>query len=160
MPADPEPQPAAQPDLPFWRKKALEEMTPEEWESLCDGCAWCCLYKLEDEDSGDVAVTSVACRLLDLKTCRCTHYAERQSRMPTCIQITPELARTLTWLPETCAYRRVAHGQDLPEWHPLKTGERRSVHTARASVLGRVISELAIDLDDLEEYILSPEDES
>ena len=134
-------------------------MTPAEWESLCDGCAWCCLYKLQDEDSGEVFMTSVACRLLDLKTCRCSQYAQRQSLVETCIRITPELARSLTWLPETCAYRRLAAGQDLPDWHPLLTGDRRSAHRAHASVLGRVISEHGIDLDDLEAYILDTEDE-
>lgn len=154
-----QPQEAPTEQQPFWKVKPLEAMTPAEWESLCDGCAWCCLYKLQDEDSGEVFMTSVACRLLDLKTCRCSQYAQRQSLVETCIRITPELARSLTCLPETCAYRRLAAGQDLPDWHPLLTGDRRSVHRAHASVLGRVISEHGIDLDDLEAYILDTEDE-
>jgi len=139
---------------PFWERLTLEEMTPAEWESLCDGCGWCCLFKLEDEDSGEVGYTSVACRLLDLKTCRCTDYPQRLKRVKTCVQITPEKARMLTWLPETCAYRRLTVGKDLPEWHPLITGDRRSVHLAGFSVLGRVVSEHGVDLNSLEEYLL------
>ncbi len=131
----------------------MEELSPEEWEALCDGCAWCCLYKLEDEDNGEIAYTSVACRLLDLKTCRCTDYKNRLRRVKTCQRITPQNIRELSWLPRTCAYRRVAEGEDLPDWHHLLTGDRRSVHLAGASVLGRVISERGIDLDDLEDYL-------
>lgn len=144
----------SQQDVPFWKRKTLEEMSPDEWESLCDGCGWCCLYRLEDEESGKVFTTAVACRLLDLKACRCKDYPNRFSRVSTCVRITPETARTYTWLPETCAYRRLALGKDLPEWHPLITGNWRSVHLAGASALGRAISELGVDLDNLEDYIL------
>lgn len=144
---------------PFWLYKKLEDMTQQEWESLCDGCAWCCLYKLEDEDTHEIFFTSVACRLLELKTCRCIQYEQRLSLVDSCIQITPELARSLTWLPETCAYRRIAHGLDLPEWHPLKTGVRHSVHFAGASALGRAISEKGVDLDDLEDYVIDLQEE-
>lgn len=146
-----------QPAVPFWKRKALEEMTPDEWEALCDGCGWCCLYRLEDEESGKVLTTAVACRLLNLKTCRCQDYPNRFAKVSTCVRITPETARTYTWLPETCAYRRLALGKDLPEWHPLITGNPRSVHYAGASALGRAISELGVDLDDLENYILDEE---
>lgn len=146
-------------EQPFWKRKPLEEMNPEEWESLCDGCAWCCLYKLQDEDTQQIHLTSVACRLLDLKTCRCSHYPRRFEKVDTCVQITPEGARSFTWLPETCAYRRVAEGKDLPAWHHLLTGDRRSVHLAGASVLGRVISEYGVDLEDLEDYLLEHDQE-
>ncbi len=142
------------PDLPFWKRKTLDEMTPEEWESLCDGCAWCCVYKLEDEDTGEIFYTRVACKLLDLKTCRCSNYPRRHELIKTCVQITPDLARSLTWLPETCAYRRVAEGKDLPEWHHLITGDRRSIHLAGASALGKIISENGVDLDDLQDFLL------
>jgi uncharacterized cysteine cluster protein YcgN (CxxCxxCC family) len=140
-------------ELPFWKRKSLEEMTPDEWESLCDGCAWCCVYRLEDEETGQIYTTQVACKLLDLKTCRCRHYPQRHRLIQTCVQITPDLARSLSWLPETCAYRRVAEGKNLPEWHHLITGDRRSIHLAGASALGKVFSEIGIDLDDLQDYL-------
>lgn len=144
---------------PFWVTRSLAEMTPEEWEALCDGCGWCCLFKVEDEDTGEVFYTWVACKLLNLKTCRCMDYAIRLRAVPTCLGITPDNIQELTWLPETCAYRRLALGQELPAWHHLISGSRSSVHQARASVLGRAISEYGVDLDDLADYVFSPEDE-
>lgn len=135
--------------LPFWKRKALADMTREEWESLCDGCARCCLAKLEDEDTGDIAYTNVACRLLDDETCRCTKYAARSRFVPDCVTLTPENVGQLRWMPSTCAYRLLAEGKDLPVWHPLVTGDPDSVHLAGISVRGRVVSERrAIDLED------------
>ncbi|MEX2454376.1 MAG: YcgN family cysteine cluster protein [Rhodospirillaceae bacterium] len=126
---------------PFWRTKTLDEMTDAEWESLCDGCAKCCLLKLEDEDTGEYAFTDVACRLLDLGKCTCTDYPNRSRRIPDCVKVTPELARTAKWLPSTCAYRLLAEGGDLYWWHPLVSGDRNSVHTSGMSVRDRVIHE-------------------
>ena len=123
---------------PFWRAKTLEEMNESEWESLCDGCARCCLVKLEEEDSGKVHFTDVGCTLLDAKTCRCADYQRRQRRVPDCVKLTPATVRSLTWLPVTCAYRLVAEGKDLPAWHPLVSGSPDSVHAAGVSVRGRV----------------------
>lgn len=135
--------------LPFWKRKTLTDMTRDEWESLCDGCARCCLAKLEDEDSGDIAYTNVACRLLDHETCRCTKYAERNRFVPDCVTLNSKNVLLLRWMPSTCAYRLLAEGKDLPEWHPLVTGNRDSVHWAGISVRGRVVSERkAIDLED------------
>jgi uncharacterized cysteine cluster protein YcgN (CxxCxxCC family) len=145
---------------PFWKQKSLAEMTPEEWEALCDGCGWCCLYKLEDEETNEIVYTRVACRLLNLKTCRCMDYADRARAVPTCVQITCENILELTWLPETCAYRRLALGKDLPGWHYLLSGSKVSVHKARASVLGIAISEYGVDLDDLDAYILAPDEDA
>jgi len=123
---------------PFWRLKSLEEMNFSEWESLCDGCARCCLVKLEDEDSGEIHFTDIGCKLLDAKTCRCRDYKRRRSRVPDCVRLTPAVVRTLSWLPVTCAYRLIAEGKDLPDWHPLLSGSVESVHEARVSVRGRV----------------------
>ena len=126
---------------PFWRRKSLGEMTPEEWESLCDGCGKCCLHKIEYEDTGQLCYTNVACKLLDLKTCQCSRYAERQRFVPDCVQLSPENVGSLAWMPSTCAYRLLAEGKDLPDWHPLVTGDPDSVHRAGQSVLGRCVPE-------------------
>lgn len=128
-------------DPPFWRQKKLEEMTAEEWESLCDGCGRCCLIKLEDEDTGEIVHTRVACHLLNLRTCRCKSYAERFAKVPDCVSLSAEEARTLPWLPDTCAYRLVANGQDLAWWHPLVSGDPDTVHQAGISVRGFAVSE-------------------
>lgn len=124
--------------MSFWRDKPLTRMTDAEWEALCDGCARCCMIKLEDEDTGEVHYTSVVCDLLDLDTCRCTRYPRRHELVPDCIEFDADLAGTLSWLPTTCAYRLLAEGEDLPAWHPLVSGRPESVHEAGISVRGRV----------------------
>jgi uncharacterized cysteine cluster protein YcgN (CxxCxxCC family) len=136
---------------PFWKTKSLEDMTAAEWESLCDGCGKCCLAKLEDEDTGEIHWTSVACRLFDAGTCRCKDYANRLAKVPDCVQLTPRNVRTLTWLPSTCAYRLIANGKDLFDWHPLVSGDPRSVHRAGVSVRGKITASES-DLDEPEAY--------
>lgn len=126
---------------PFWKTKDLSDMSLEEWESLCDGCGKCCLHKVQDADTDEIYPTNVACRLLDLETCRCKDYANRKKLVPDCVQLSPQTAGTLAWLPSTCAYRLLADGDDLPAWHPLITGDLESVHAAGISVRGRAISE-------------------
>lgn len=123
---------------PFWRAKRLDEMSRSEWESLCDGCGRCCLVKLEEEGSGAIHYTSIACRLLEAGTCRCSDYARRKRRVPDCVKLTPAAVATIPWLPPTCAYRLVAEGKDLAWWHPLVSGDPRTVHAAGVSVRGRV----------------------
>jgi len=123
---------------PFWKRKTLEQLTKEEWESLCDGCARCCLVKLEDEDDGSIYFTDIGCTLLDGGTCRCRDYRNRSKRVPDCVTLTPEKVRRLSWLPVTCAYRLVAEGKDLAWWHPLVSGDPDTVHQAGVSVRGKV----------------------
>lgn len=142
------------PAKPFWELKPLAEMTTAEWESLCDGCGKCCLHKLEDEETGDVYYTDVACRYLSAESCRCTHYSERNHLVPECIVLTPADVDVFYWLPGTCAYRLVAEGKPLPAWHPLITGSASSVHAAGISVKGRVTPELSVHPDDYEEHIV------
>jgi hypothetical protein len=153
-PASSTPTPAATPEAPFWRVKSLETMTQQEWESLCDGCARCCLVKLEDEDSGEIHFTDLGCKLLDGKTCRCLDYRRRQRRVPDCVRLTPATVRSLSWLPVTCAYRVLAEGGDLAWWHPLVSGSPETVHEAGVSVRGRVAaSELDLPIELWPEHI-------
>jgi len=134
---------------PFWKDKQLWEMSSEEWESLCDGCARCCLVKLEDEDTGQIHFTSAACKLLDGDTCRCTDYENRTARVPDCVGLTADNVGELNWLPRTCAYRLVAEGKNLPWWHPLVSGRPETVLEAGISVKGRVRSEELFSEDEL-----------
>jgi uncharacterized protein len=145
---------------PFWLTKSLDEMSDSEWESLCDGCARCCLNKLEDADTGEIAWTDIACTLLDGDSCRCRDYANRQATVPDCIRLTPHEVRTLSWLPPTCAYRLVEEGRDLYWWHPLVSGDPDTVHAAGISVQGRTQREEDYPLERWEERIVSwPEEE-
>lgn len=139
---------------PFWITRTLEQMTPEEWESLCDGCGKCCLQKIEDIDSGQVYLTNVACRLLNLNTCRCIDYEHRSEEVEDCIHLTAALVRKISWLPTSCAYRRLAEGKGLSWWHPLVSGDPDTVKQAGMSVCGRVLPEESVNLSEIEDWVV------
>ncbi|MEE4202164.1 MAG: YcgN family cysteine cluster protein [Halieaceae bacterium] len=138
----------------FWRDKPMSQLSDAEWEALCDGCGKCCLHKLQDEDSGEVYYTRVACQLLDRKSGRCTDYANRKTRVNDCIDLREMKPEEFAWMPATCAYRLVFEGKDLPDWHWLKSGRPGLVHKATSSVRGRTVSESEVDLDHLEDEII------
>ena len=139
----------------FWEEKSLAAMSRDEWESLCDGCGKCCLHKLEDEETGDIYPTNVACRLLDRKNGCCRDYKNRKRLVPDCVQLTPEGLKTLEWLPSTCAYRLVAEGKPLADWHHLISGSRETVHAAGISTRGWTVSE--DEAGDLEFHLVDRE---
>lgn len=136
----------------FWKYKGLQEMSSEEWELLCDGCSRCCLCKLEDVDTGEIFYTDVACRLLNLHSCRCTDYKNRALKVADCLNLQHEFPVALKWLPATCAYRLIAEGKKLFAWHPLVSGDSETVHQAGISVRGRVVAESQVK--DLEDHLV------
>lgn len=140
--------------VPFWVSKSLDAMSPAEWESLCDGCGQCCLLKVEDEDTGKVYLTELACHLLDGESCRCGDYANRHARVLDCLVISPHEARNLAWLPQSCGYRLVAEGRGLEWWHPLISGDPDTVHQAGISVRGWTRSEKGVPPSAIAKYII------
>lgn len=153
MSTDPIPRSGLPPH--YWERKKPQQMTLAEWEALCDGCGKCCLNKLEDEDTGEVALTRVACRLFDDTTCRCAQYDIRHQFVPECIVLKPSnIEQNLYWMPETCAYKLLWQGKPLNDWHPLISGTAESVHAAGVSMQHRTVAEFEIDEDDWEEHII------
>lgn len=139
----------------FWEKLSLAQMNQQQWESLCDHCARCCLYKLEDEDSGDIHYTRVVCELLDMENCHCTNYENRKQLVPDCVKLTKRNVQQLSWLPSTCAYRLLRDGKPLAPWHPLVSGDANSVHQAGVSVGRWAVKETKdTDMDELEANII------
>jgi hypothetical protein len=138
--------------MPFWEDKPLTALSAAEWEALCDGCGRCCLLKLEDEDTGVIVTSDVRCQLLDGQSCRCTDYPDRQRKVPDCIKLTPENVATTSWIPTTCAYRRLAEGRGLAWWHPLISGDPETVVAAGVSVRGRTVDERDVDPEDWENH--------
>ena len=153
LPAEKPPQPAD--ELPFWRRKAMRDMSRAAWESLCDGCGRCCLNKLQEEGSDKTFFTDVACKLLDCTTARCKDYKNRQKKVSDCVRLTLKSVRRIVWLPPTCAYRLIADGRDLYWWHPLVSGDPETVRAAGVSVVGRVhLSETDVPDKELEKHIV------
>ncbi len=139
----------------YWETVPLSKMTRAEWEALCDGCGKCCLNKLEDEDTGQVALTRVACKLLDDESCRCSSYHNRHQFVPECIVLDAQtIDKHMYWLPQTCAYRLLHEGRPLYDWHPLISGRAQSVHDAGVSVQGLTVSEANTPDDDWEDHII------
>lgn len=139
----------------FWEEKSLSEMTTEEWESLCDGCGRCCLNKLEDEDSGEIYFTNVACRLFDNDKCACSDYANRMNSMPDCMILSSDNVEALAVMPSTCAYSLLWRKKPLPDWHPLVSGNKQSVIDAGMTVSGKVVSEEHIHFEQLPEHLIN-----
>ena len=145
-------------EKPFWQTVPLAEMTQAQWESLCDGCAKCCLVKLQDEDTDEIVFTDIVCNLLDQESCQCTHYAERTKLVPDCVKLTKDNLDKIDFMPPSCAYRLLHEGQDLPDWHPLVSGNPDSVVAAGMSVKGRVTPEVMFEGDAEERVVDWPLD--
>jgi uncharacterized protein len=139
----------------FWKQKKLQEMSEQEWEQLCDGCARCCLLKLEDADTGELYFTNVSCHLLNINKCSCNNYQNRKFLVPECLLVRNMALSEYQWLPETCAYRLLSEGRALPHWHPLLSGNKKSVRQAGATVSAFAMSEEHIHPDQLGEHIIN-----
>lgn len=141
-------------EVPFWQRKALAEMTRDEWESLCDHCAKCCLIKLEDDEDDTIYYTDIACDLVDKKTCQCSDYWNRTTLVPDCLQLTMDNLDQLYWMPPTCSYRLIDEGKALPEWHHLITGNKEAIHQAGDSIAGRFFYAKQIKEEEWEEHVV------
>ena len=138
----------------FWQQKKLVEMNRQEWESLCDGCAKCCLIKLQDDETDEVAYTNIVCQYMDEKNCQCIEYQDRNTLVPRCVWLKPEMVDEFFWLPDTCAYRLVSEGRDLPSWHHLISGSSETVHQQGISIKNKVINERFVHNEDEQEYVI------
>ncbi len=143
-----------QPAVKFWQEKSLEAMNEQEWELLCDGCGKCCLHKLEDEETQELAYTRVICRYFDEDNCQCQVYETRKSLVPECVKLSPNNIKDLPWMPSTCAYRLLYEGKNLPQWHPLVSGDREAIIESGNTVSGKVISEEFVHEDGYDEHII------
>lgn len=140
-------------EKPFWEVTPLTEMTNAQWESLCDGCGKCCVLKLEDVDTGAIYYTDVSCKLLCTKSAQCTNYQERKTHVPDCVILRPDNLEEVHWMPESCAYRRLHEGRDLPPWHPLRVGHKDGMIAANHCVAGHVTPEGAVAEEDMPDHL-------
>lgn len=141
---------------PFWKTKTLFEMNKDEWEMLCDGCGKCCLQQLEDESTGQLVFTDIACDLFDQQHCSCTDYENRTSRVPNCMSLdVNNVVQAAEFAPPSCAYRLLALGEELPSWHPLRQGDRTLMHEQGLSAKNRCRSMNSIEQDKIEDYVVS-----
>ena len=139
----------------FWKTKSLEDMTPVEWELLCDKCGRCCLQKIGDGESGRIKLLAISCEYLDISTCRCLVYENRKRLKPDCVKLSPKkLTAAMEWLPDTCAYRKIAAGKELDWWHPLVSGDPNTVHQAKISVRDKIIPGWNLELEELNKILL------
>jgi len=138
---------------PFWETKTLKQMSKAEWESLCDGCGKCCIVLLDEEETGVLYETNIACQLFDPETRRCSDYKNRAKRVPDCVQLTPDCIEKLQWMPKSCAYRRLAKGEGLPKWHPLVTGDPKSTARAGKAVKKSLVREQDVDEEDVWDHV-------
>jgi len=141
----------------FWEAKPLDQMSVEEWESLCDGCGLCCLVKIEDEDSGDIFNTSVSCKLLNIEKCQCGDYKNRFDKAKMCTKLTFENLPEMKWLPDSCAYKRLQNNQSLPAWHYLVSGDKNNVHEAGVSARWFALSEEYVHPEQLTQFVIDLE---
>ena len=135
-------------EKPFWRVKKMKDMNKQEWESLCDNCGKCCCIRLEDEETGDIYITDVACKLFDAETCKCTSYASRSEKVSDCVKLTKDNIDKLQWMPRTCAYRLISEGKELPYYHHLVSGSSSTIHDEGMSVKNEVVSETIVSEDE------------
>jgi len=140
----------------FWKNKPFEEFSKEEWEAVCDHCGLCCLLKFIDEDTDELIFTYIACKYFNSETCTCTDYESRSINVPTCISMTPDKAKKLNFLADSCAYKLLAEGKDLPEWHHLNSGSYETVHEAEISIKGKAVPEQNIHHEDIEQFFIPP----
>ncbi len=157
---------------PFWQTKTLAQMNRTEWESLCDGCAKCCLNTFINdevtEEVTDLAPTdyinegeqihysNISCHLLNDKTCSCSKYLQRTKLVPDCIRLTQENLDEVFFMPPSCTYRRLQEGRGIPSWHPLlHKGKKAAMHKAGMSVRGKIVKDNEVDLAYFEDYIVS-----
>lgn len=140
--------------MSWWNEQPLEALTVDQWEALCDGCAKCCLHKLEDAGTGKVYYTKIRCQFMNADSCQCECYDQRSERVPECIDLKKHEVSSLHWLPSTCAYRLRSEGKPLPDWHYLVSGDRNSVHRAGVSIRGRAISDEFVHPDGYDEHIV------
>ncbi|MEP3225259.1 MAG: YcgN family cysteine cluster protein [Parasphingorhabdus sp.] len=136
---------------PFW-EQPLETLDRGQWEALCDGCGKCCLLKAEDEDDGEIYMTNIACKLLDINSAQCSDYRRRRYFVPDCVRLTRSKLEQFSWLPDSCAYKMRARNLPLPDWHYLVSGNRDTIHDTGNSIRGKVITE--VDAGPIEQHIL------